>query len=221
MRLGDRVIRVSTTAAVLVVAAVAAWCSYWHAVAVIEVYGAESWLTARLVPLTLDGLVGASSLLLLHCARYRLSVPRLARWALGLGIAATVAMNGLHGLSRGPLAAVLAAWPALALVISYELVMWIVRSGRELADNPNNTGATSSNEPRSPTSPLDDSHKVHSSEPYSPQGPRERTEPSPALSSASLIVRRARYKENAGTFDNGEHVQRTPNSDTPGRGSER
>jgi hypothetical protein len=134
MRLGDRVIRVSTTAAVILVAAVAALVSYKHAVAVIEQWGQESWLTARLIPATVDGLMGTSSMILLWCARYRLPVPRLARSALGLGIVATIGTNALHGLSRGPLAAVIAAWPAVALVISYELLMWVVKSGRELAD---------------------------------------------------------------------------------------
>lgn len=134
MRAGDRVIRVSTTAAVLVVAAVAAYASYLHAVEVILRWGSETRTTAHLVPLTIDGLVGASSMVMLWTSRYRLPVPSLARWALGTGVAATLAANVLHGLSRGPLAAGIAAWPAVALVISYELLMWIVKSGRELAD---------------------------------------------------------------------------------------
>ncbi|GAA3591689.1 hypothetical protein GCM10022419_088180 [Nonomuraea rosea] len=131
---GDRLIRVSMTAVVLAVAAVAAWVSYWHAVAVIEKYGAEDELSAHLVPATVDGMIYASSMVLLWCARYRLAVPALARWALALGVAATLAANILHGIERGPLAAALAAWPAIALVISYELIMWVVRSGREIAD---------------------------------------------------------------------------------------
>jgi hypothetical protein len=131
---GDQLIRVSMTAVVLAVAAVAAWVSYWHAVAVIEKYGAEDEMSAHLVPASVDGMIYASSMVLLWCARYRLAVPALARWALALGIAATLAANILHGIERGPLAAALAAWPAIALVISYELIMWVVRSGRELAD---------------------------------------------------------------------------------------
>ncbi|MEV6157960.1 DUF2637 domain-containing protein [Nonomuraea sp. NPDC052129] len=122
------------TVVVLAVAAVAAWVSYWHAVAVIEKYGAEDEMSAHLVPATVDGMIYASSMVLLWCARYRLKVPSLARWALALGVAATLAANILHGIERGPLAAALAAWPAIALVISYELIMWVVRSGRELAD---------------------------------------------------------------------------------------
>lgn len=128
------------TVVVLAVAAVAAWVSYWHAVAVIEKYGAEDELSAHLVPATVDGMIYASSMVLLWCARYRLAVPALARWALALGVAATLAANILHGIERGPLAAALAAWPAIALVISYELIMWVVRSGRELVDRAHGSG---------------------------------------------------------------------------------
>ncbi len=128
------------TIVVLAVAAVAAWVSYWHAVAVIERYGAEDDLSAHLVPATVDGMIYASSMVLLWCARYRLAVPALARWALALGVAATLAANILHGVERGPVAAALAAWPAIALVISYELIMWVVRSGREIADRAHDSG---------------------------------------------------------------------------------
>jgi Protein of unknown function (DUF2637) len=48
--------------AVLAVAGVAAYVSYWHAYAVVRVHG-ESGITARLEPATIDGLVYASSML--------------------------------------------------------------------------------------------------------------------------------------------------------------
>jgi Protein of unknown function (DUF2637) len=57
----DRVIRVSTAVAVLAVAGVAAYVSYWHAYAVVRAQG-ESGITARLEPATIDGLVYASSM---------------------------------------------------------------------------------------------------------------------------------------------------------------
>jgi hypothetical protein len=40
----------------------------------------------------------------------------LARWLLGLGIAATLAANVAHGLGYGLIGAAVAAWPAVALV---------------------------------------------------------------------------------------------------------
>ena len=51
----------------------------------------------------------------------------LARWLLGVGIAATVAANIAHGLGHGLGGAAVAAWPAVALVGSYELLMMIIR----------------------------------------------------------------------------------------------
>ena len=116
----DRAIRLSTAAAVLAVAGIAAYVSYWHAYAVVRAHG-ESGITARLEPATIDGLVYASSMVVLYAARHRVPVPSLARWLLGLGIAATLAANMAQGWSHGPVGAVVAAWPAVSLVGSYEL----------------------------------------------------------------------------------------------------
>src|ERR1700733_10744193 len=57
-------------------------------------------------------------------------VPALARWLLGLGIAATLAANVAHGLGHGPVGAAVAAWPAVALVGCYELLMMVIRSSQ-------------------------------------------------------------------------------------------
>jgi hypothetical protein len=123
----DRAIRVSTAIAVLAVAGVAAYVSYWHAYAVVCAHG-ETGLTARLEPATIDGLVYASSMVNLYAARHRLPVPKLARWLLALGIIATLAANMAQGWSHGPVGAVIAAWPAVSLVGSYELLVWIIRT---------------------------------------------------------------------------------------------
>ena len=111
----DRAIRVSTAIAVLAVAGVAAYVSYWHAYAVVCAHG-ETGVTARLEPATIDGLVYASSMVSLYAARHRLPVPALARWLLALGIVATLAANMAQGWSHGPVGAVIAAWPAVSLV---------------------------------------------------------------------------------------------------------
>ena len=115
----DRVIRISTAMAVLAVAGIAAYVSYWHAYAVVRAHG-ESGVTARLEPATIDGLVYASSMVILYAARHANLVPRLARWLLGLGIAATLTANMAQGWSHGPVGAVVAARPAVSLVGSYE-----------------------------------------------------------------------------------------------------
>jgi Protein of unknown function (DUF2637) len=88
----DRAIRLSTAVAVLAVAGIAAYVSYWHAYAVVSAHG-ETGVTARLEPATIDGLVYASSMVVLYAARHRVQVPSLARWLLGLGIAATLTAN--------------------------------------------------------------------------------------------------------------------------------
>jgi Protein of unknown function (DUF2637) len=123
----DRAIRLSTAAAVLAVAGIAAYVSYWHAYAVVRAHG-ESGITARLVPATIDGLVYASSMIILYAARHRIPVPSLARWLLGLGIAATLTANMAQGWSHGPVGALIAAWPAVSLVGSYELLVWLIRT---------------------------------------------------------------------------------------------
>ena len=131
----DRAIRLSTAAAVLAVAGIAAYVSYWHAYAVVRAHG-ESGITARLEPTTIDGLVYASSMVILYAARHRAPVPWLARWLLGLGIAATLTANMAQGWSHGPVGAVVAAWPAVSLVGSYELLVWLIRTARALERQP-------------------------------------------------------------------------------------
>ena len=116
----------STAGAVVGVAAVAAVASYEHAYALVGAHGEVGW-TGRLVPLTVDGLIYASSIVMLNSARRKTPVPALARWLLGLGVAATLAANVAHGLGHGPVGAVVAAWPAVALVGSYELLMMVIR----------------------------------------------------------------------------------------------
>ena len=125
----DLAIRLSTAAAVLAVAGIAAYVSYWHAYAVVRAHG-ETGITARLEPATIDGLVYASSMAVLYAARHRVPVPSLARWLLALGIAAILTANMARGWSHGPVGAVVAAWPAVSLVGSYELLVWLIRASR-------------------------------------------------------------------------------------------
>ena len=139
MSSGDRVIRWSTALAVVGVAAIAAVTSYEHAYDLVRAHGESGW-TARLVPLTGDGLIYASSMVMLDSARMKTSVSALARWLLGLGIAATLAANMAHGLGHGPAGAAVAAWPAVALVSSYELLMMVMRSSQAVPDGMSDSG---------------------------------------------------------------------------------
>jgi Protein of unknown function (DUF2637) len=134
----DRIIKWSTAIAVLGVAAVAAVASYEHAYDLVRMHGESGW-TARMVPLTVDGLIYASSMVMLDSARRKAAIPALARWLLGLGIAATLAANVAHGLGHGLIGAAVAAWPAVALVGSYELLMMAIRNSQA---PPNEAAAT-------------------------------------------------------------------------------
>jgi hypothetical protein len=120
---------------VIGVAMVAAVVSYEHAYALVRAHGEMGW-TAHLIPLTVDGLIWASSMVMLDSARRGSRVPKLARWLLGLGIAATLAANVAHGLGHGPIGSAVAAWPAVALVGSHELLMVIIRGAQEPAEVP-------------------------------------------------------------------------------------
>jgi hypothetical protein len=67
-------------------------------------------------------------MVVLSAARHRVPVPSLARWLLGLGVAATLTANMAQGCSHGLVGAVVAAWPAASLVGSYELLVWLIRT---------------------------------------------------------------------------------------------
>jgi hypothetical protein len=97
----DKLIRITTALAVLAVAVIAAIISYQHAYELIRVHG-ETGFTARLLPLTIDGLIWAASMAILDASRKNQHVPRLAAWSLGCAIAATISANLAHGLDHGP-----------------------------------------------------------------------------------------------------------------------
>ncbi len=129
---GDRLTRWTAVAAVLSVAAVAAVISYWHAVTVVMSHG-EPGTVGHLYPVVIDGLIVAASMVLLDSARHREDPPALSLWLLGAGIGATLAANVLAGVSAGLLGAIVAAWPALAFVGCYELLMMLVRASARRA----------------------------------------------------------------------------------------
>jgi hypothetical protein len=127
----DRLIRITTALAVIAVAVVAAVISYQHAFELVRSHG-ESGVTARLLPFTVDGLIWAASMVVLDASRRGQPVPRLAAWSLGTGIVATVGANLAHGVGHGPVGALVSAWPALPLVGSFELLMMLIRAGRNV-----------------------------------------------------------------------------------------
>jgi hypothetical protein len=148
---GDKALRRTTIAAVTVVAVVAGWVSYRHALEVVSAHGQTGWV-ARAYPLTIDGMIYAASMVLLNSARHRTPAPRLAYLALGLGISATIAVNVTAGLAFGVVGAIVAAWPAPALVISYELLMQVIRSAGTGASAPGWHGAPEREQAAAPVS---------------------------------------------------------------------
>ena len=70
----------------------------------------------------------------------RRGVPVLARWLLDLGIVTTLAANVVHGLGHSLIGAAVAAWPAVALVGSYELLMVIIRGAQVPSEVPGTAG---------------------------------------------------------------------------------
>jgi hypothetical protein len=123
---GDRLIRLATAAVVCAVAAFAAVVSYTHIYGLGRAHGQDG-TAARLLPLSVDGLILAASLVLLHEARNGRDAPGLARLMLWLGIGATVGANVAYGAGYGPLGALISAWPAVAFIGTVELVMELVR----------------------------------------------------------------------------------------------
>ena len=123
----DRFIRGTTKLVVCGVAVIAAMVSYRHAYAVVTEYG-ESGATAIMIPLTIDSLVYAASMVILHSARVGVKSPPLAWILLWLGITATLAENIANGWQNGLVGSIVAAWPAVALVGCYEMLMWLVRT---------------------------------------------------------------------------------------------
>jgi hypothetical protein len=132
---GDRLIRWAAALAVAIVAAIAAVISYGHAFELVSTHG-ETGATARALPLTVDGLIVTCSLVLLDAARRRQPAPVLAWWLLAAGILATLGANIAHGLAHGAVGAVIAGWPALVAVGSFELLARLIRGGRTTSAAP-------------------------------------------------------------------------------------
>ncbi|MCA1654940.1 MAG: DUF2637 domain-containing protein [Pseudonocardiaceae bacterium] len=113
-------VRTVTVAAVLLVAAVAAVVSYAHMQHVAERAG-EAW-RSWLIPLSIDGLVVAASMVLLTRRRAGLPGGWLAWWALLGGVGASLAAN-VAAAEPDVTARVVAAWPALAFAVGIELLL--------------------------------------------------------------------------------------------------
>jgi hypothetical protein len=109
-----------TTAAVLSVALVAAVASYEHMRALAEIAG-EGW-RSWLLPISVDGLAVAASMTMLVRRRAGERSGALAWAALLLGLGASLAAN-VAAAEPTVVGRLVAAWPPLGLLLSYELLL--------------------------------------------------------------------------------------------------
>jgi Protein of unknown function (DUF2637) len=110
--------------AVIAVALVAAVASYDHQRSLAEIAG-EDW-RAWLLPVSVDGLVLVASRTMLVRRRASQSAGALAWAALLLGLTASLAAN-VAAAEATLIGRLVAAWPPVALLFSYELLMQQVR----------------------------------------------------------------------------------------------
>jgi Protein of unknown function (DUF2637) len=115
-------VRRITTLAVLAVALVAAIASYDHQRALAELAG-EGW-RAWLLPVSVDGLVVAASMSMLVRRRVGLPAGALAWASLLAGIGASLAAN-VAAADPTAVGRVVAAWPPVALLLAWELLMHV------------------------------------------------------------------------------------------------
>lgn len=127
--MSDKLARVLTGLAVLAVAMIAAVVSFTHIEALAFEHG-QPVGDARLLPLSVDGLLVASSLTLLVGARTQRPASGLARFGLVLGVIATVLANVTFGVHAGPVGAVISAWPAVSFIVSTEILVGQMRRAR-------------------------------------------------------------------------------------------
>jgi len=113
------VVRVTTVGAVVVVAVIAAVVSYSHMQQLAASAG-EDW-RSWLIPLSIDGLVVAASMVLLTRRRTGLRGGPLAWGALGAGVGASLAAN-MADARPEPTAVLVAGWPAVAFAVAFELL---------------------------------------------------------------------------------------------------
>jgi hypothetical protein len=111
-----------------VVASIAAWSSYRHMVHV-ALHVGEQPSIAWVLPLSVDGLLVVASIAMVDDRQAGRTVRWSARIAFGFGIVASLAANvaAAHPTAGARL---VAAWPALALLLTVELLS---RSGRPRA----------------------------------------------------------------------------------------
>jgi len=119
-RQGSGAVQWITAAAVAAVAVVAAAASYSH-MHELAVQAGEGEM-ARVLPLSVDGLVVAATMTLLSARRAGRKAGALPWLALFLGLGASLAAN-VAAAEPTVVGRLVAAWPPVALALSFELLL--------------------------------------------------------------------------------------------------
>lgn len=129
----NRTIRVLAFLVVLAVAVFAFIVSYSHIYDLGQANG-QFGAAGRLLPLSIDGLIVAASLVLLEAALAGRDTPRLARAMLWAGVAATLGANAAYGRTWGLLGVLVSTLPAASFVGAVEMLFGMVRSAHAAED---------------------------------------------------------------------------------------
>lgn len=119
-----RWVRVVTLVAVSVVAGVAAIVSYVH-MRELATEAGEEW-RADIIPLSVDGMLVAASMVMLVRRRAGLPAGWLPWFGLVLGIGASLAAN-VAAAKPDVLSWIVSGWPPAALAVSFELLILVTR----------------------------------------------------------------------------------------------
>jgi hypothetical protein len=118
----SNLLRHVTTAAVLAVGVVAAIVSYSHMVNLgLSPQVGEGW-RSWLIPISIDGLIVAASMVLVTRRRAGLPASRLAWGALGVGVTASLGAN-MADASGSVTSILYAGWAPVALAVGFELLL--------------------------------------------------------------------------------------------------
>lgn len=131
---GDRVIRAGQVVSLAAVTGIAVALSYDHIRSLAEDYGPNGW-QANVAPITVDGLILATSLVLVNRARTGRPTSVLAWLLLVSGIGATLAANIAHGWEYEKWGALISGWPALVAAGMFELVIREIRDTRTTTES--------------------------------------------------------------------------------------
>lgn len=122
----DRNILIATAVSIVTVVGINFTTSYQHIQSLGLKYGEDSY-SAALMPVGIDGMLLALGFANLLAAKFlpllrkpHKGAQRMLRFALGFGVAGTVAANGAYGAWWGQTGAILGMWSPVALFIAVE-----------------------------------------------------------------------------------------------------